>query len=148
MQNENQFYIDLAFNIANASYAERLKVGALIVKDSNIIAFGYNGTPAGFNNTCEVHSEDCSNEIITKPEVLHAESNAIAKCARSANSSDGATIYSTDSPCFECSKLIIQAGIIKVVFGREYRDKSGLKLLSEAGILIFNINQQIFAYDL
>lgn len=110
------------------SYCQRRKVGALIVKDKMIISDGYNGTPSGFENICEDENG------VTKPYVLHAEANAITKIARSNNNADGATLYVTDSPCIECSKLIIQAGIKRVVFSREYRLTDGVDLLKRAGI--------------
>ena len=110
------------------SYCQRRKVGALIVKDKMIISDGYNGTPSGFENICEDETG------VTKPYVLHAEANAITKIARSNNNADGATLYVTDSPCIECSKLIIQAGIKRVVYSREYRLTDGVDLLKRAGI--------------
>ena len=110
------------------SYCQRRKVGALIVKDKMIISDGYNGTPSGFENVCE----DDNN--VTKPYVLHAEANAITKIARSNNSSDGATMYVTASPCIECAKLIIQAGIKRVVYSEHYRLEDGIELLKRAGI--------------
>lgn len=113
---------------AENSYCRRRKVGAIIVKDKMIISDGYNGTPAGFENVCE----DDDNH--TKPYVLHAEANAITKVACSNNSSDGATLYVTSSPCIECSKLIIQAGIKRVVFAEVYRLTDGIELLRRAGI--------------
>lgn len=128
MINKHQFYMSLAQQIATASYAERNKVGALLEKDGNIIAFGYNGTPAGFDNKCEI------DENTTKPEVLHAESNAIAKCARSTQSAEGSTLYVTLSPCLECAKLIIQSGIKAVYYKDLYRTTNGLELLQQAGI--------------
>lgn len=130
---KHQFYMDLALVIALASHAERNKVGALLEKDGNIIAFGYNGTPAGFDNSCEEYQGNPI-KLVTKPEVLHAESNAIAKCAKSAHSSEGCTLYVTVSPCLECAKLIIQAGIKEVLFAEYYRDSAGLELLEKAGI--------------
>lgn len=114
---------------AENSYCQRRKVGALIVKDKMIISDGYNGTPAGFENVCE---DDESG--LTKPYVLHAEANAITKIARSGNCSDGATLYVTTSPCIECSKLIIQAGIKRVVYREKYRVTDGLDLLERAGV--------------
>ena len=110
------------------SYCNRRKVGALIVKNKMIISDGYNGTPAGFENVCE------DEHGITKPYVLHAEANAITKIARSNNSSEGATLYVTASPCIECAKLIIQAGIKRVVFAEKYRLEDGLELLKRANI--------------
>lgn len=123
-------YIEMAHVWAKNSYCERRQIGALIVKDRMIISDGYNGTPSGFENVCE--DEDGK----TKPYVLHAEANAITKVAKSNNSSDGATLYITDSPCVECAKLIIQAGIVRVVFDRKYRITDGLDLLERAGVLV------------
>ena len=110
------------------SYCTRRKVGALIVKDKMIISDGYNGTPSGFPNVCE------GDDGLTLPCVLHAEANAITKIARSGNNSDGATLYVTDAPCIECAKLIIQAGIVRVVYARSYRLTDGIDLLRQAGI--------------
>lgn len=121
-------YLRMAQIWAENSYCERRKVGAIIVKNSMIISDGFNGTPSGFENVCEDESGS------TKPYVLHAEANAITKVARSNNSSDGATLYITASPCMECSKLIIQAGIRRVVFHELYRLSDGLNLLQRAGI--------------
>ena len=113
---------------AENSYCNRRKVGCLVVKDKMIISDGYNGTPSGFENVCE----DKNN--VTKPYVLHAEANAITKLARSSNNSDNATLYVTASPCIECAKLIIQAGIKRVVYGEKYRISDGIELLARAGI--------------
>lgn len=121
-------YLRMAQIWAENSYCKRRQVGALVVKDKRIISDGYNGTPSGFENNCE----DAEN--ITKPYVLHAEANAITKLARSHNSSEGATIYITASPCIECSKLLIQAGIKRVVYGEKYRLEDGLRLLQKANI--------------
>ncbi len=121
-------YLRMASIWGENSYCERRKVGALIVKDKMIISDGYNGTPSGFENVCEDENN------VTKPYVLHAEANAITKIARSGNNSDGATLYVTDSPCIECAKLIIQAGIRRVVYSREYRLTDGVDLLRRAGI--------------
>lgn len=121
-------YLRMARIWAENSYCKRRKVGALVVKDKMIISDGYNGTPSGFENVCE----DDNN--LTKPYVLHAEANAITKLARSSNNSDGATLYVTASPCIECSKLIIQAGIKRVVYGEQYRLTDGLDLLRRAGV--------------
>ena len=115
------------------SKAERKQVGCLIVKNSQIISDGYNGTPHGFDNRCEF---DTRFGLETKPEVLHAETNAISKLAKSNQSSDGATIYITLCPCFDCSKLMIQAGIARVVYSESYRSTSGVELLEEAGIVV------------
>jgi len=127
----DQTYMRMAEELAKLSYAERKKVGCLIVKDTQIISEGFNGTPAGFNNSCEYY--DHLDEIYTKPEVLHAESNAITKLARSTNSSSESTVYVTLAPCYDCAKLIIQAGIKRVVYKEEYT-KNGLDLLHRAGI--------------
>lgn len=125
-------YMQNAYQFAELSYAERRKVGCVIVKDSQVISFGYNGTPHGFENTCEIDNT-------TKPEVLHAESNAIMKVAKSTMSCEGAELYTTTCPCFGCAKLIIQAGITKVYYTEEYRDMSGVELLGKAGIEVEQI---------
>lgn len=129
--NINSVYMNVAAEIAELSYAERKKVGCVIVKDASIISMGYNGTPVGFDNKCEITE---NGELITRLEVLHAESNAIAKVAKSPNCSDGADLYVTLSPCFECSKLIIQSGIKRVFYREQYRTNDGIKLLEKAGI--------------
>ena len=121
-------YLRMARIWSENSYCQRRRVGALIVKDKRIISDGYNGTPSGFENVCE------DEDHLTKPYVLHAEANAITKIARSNNNSDGSTLYVTDSPCVECSKLIIQAGIRRVVYAREYRLNDGIELLRRSGI--------------
>lgn len=121
-------YLRMSAIWAENSYCNRRKVGAIIVKDQMIISDGYNGTPAGFENICEDENG------ITKPYVLHAEANAITKVARSNNSSDGATLYVTASPCLECAKLIIQSGIKRVVYNELYRITDGIDLLVRAGI--------------
>jgi dCMP deaminase len=126
----DQRYMRMARIWAENSYCERRKVGALLVKDQMIISDGYNGTPSGFENNCEDENN------MSKPYVLHAEANAITKVARSHNSSDGATLYVTASPCMECAKLIIQSGIKRVVYGEEYRIMDGVKLLERAGIAV------------
>lgn len=130
----DQRYLRMAAIWAENSYCKRRKVGALIVKDKMIISDGYNGTPSGFENICE----DKNN--ITKPYVLHAEANAITKVAKSNNSSEDATLYVTSSPCMECSKLIIQAGIKRVVFTDNYRLSDGIDLLERAGIELIKID--------
>lgn len=121
-------YMRMAFIWAENSYCRRRKVGALLVKEKMIISDGYNGTPSGFENVCEDESG------VTKPYVLHAEANAITKVSRSNNSSEGATLYVTSSPCIECAKLIIQAGIKRVVYADSYRLSDGVELLQRAGI--------------
>lgn len=126
-------YLRMASIWSENSYCVRRKVGALIVKDKMIISDGYNGTPSGFPNVCE------SEEGFTFPYVLHAEANAITKVARSNNSSDGSTLYVTASPCMECSKLIIQSGIKRVVFSELYRITDGLDLLRQAGVEVVHM---------
>jgi dCMP deaminase len=121
-------YLRMARIWAENSYCVRRKVGALIVKERMIISDGYNGTPTGFENICE------DDDDRTKAYVLHAEANAITKVAQSSNSSKGATLYTTASPCLECAKLIIQSGIVKVVYGEQYRIADGIELLHRAGI--------------
>lgn len=150
-------YMQVAYQFAKLSYAERRKVGCVIVKDKQVISFGYNGTPHGFENECECHVKmdpDASvwldietieeewpltdqggrYKLTTKREVLHAESNAIMKVAKSTMSCDGAELYTTTCPCFDCAKLIIQSGIKKVYYTEDYRDMSGVELLKTAGI--------------
>ena len=126
-------YLEMAGIWAQNSYCKRAQVGALIVKEQMIISDGYNGTPAGFENVCE------DKDGITKPYVLHAEANAITKVAKSNNSSEGATLYITTSPCMECAKLIIQSGIKRVVYSDNYRKQDGVELLKRAGIEVFFI---------
>lgn len=127
-------YLKMADIWSQNSYCKRRKVGALLVKDKMIISDGYNGTPSGFENVCE----DDDNQ--TKSYVLHAEANAITKVAKSGNSSDGATLYVTSSPCLECSKLIIQAGIKRVVFTENYRLEDGINLLARANIEVKQVD--------
>ncbi len=121
-------YLQMAHIWAQNSYCKRRQVGALLVKDKMIISDGYNGTPSGFENICEDEQGN------TKPYVLHAEANAITKIAKSANSSKGATMYVTAAPCIECAKLIIQSGIVRVVYSDMYRLEDGKRLLEKAGI--------------
>ena len=127
-------YLRMARIWAENSYCQRRKVGALVVKDKMIISDGYNGTPSGFENVCE----DDNN--VTKPYVLHAEANAITKLARSSNNSHGSTLYVTAAPCIECSKLIIQAGIKRVVYGERYSLEDGINLLKRADIEVIYLN--------
>lgn len=122
-----ELYLDLAERVAQESYCLRLQVGAIIVKDGNIISFGYNGTPTGMPNKCE-------EQDVTFSYVLHAESNAITKACKSPISTEGATMYITHSCCLECAKLIIQSGIKQVYFINKYRDDSGIKLLQNCGV--------------
>lgn len=132
----DQRYLKMANIWAQNSYCKRRQVGALLVKDKMIISDGYNGTPSGFENICE----DVNNK--TKPYVLHAEANAITKVAKSNNSSEGATMYVTSSPCLECAKLIIQAGIKRVVFTDNYRLEDGIELLKRANIEVIQIESE------
>ncbi len=134
MSKFDRSYIEMASIWAKNSYCKRRQVGALLVKDNMIISDGYNGTPSGFENVCEDETG------ATKPYVLHAEANAITKVAKSGNSSAGATLYITASPCIECSKLIIQAGIRRVVYRDEYRLTDGVDLLRRAGIEVEKID--------
>ena len=129
-QRKDYLYMRMARVWAENSYCIRRQVGALMVKEQRIISDGYNGTPSGFENVCEDENN------VSKPYVLHAEANAISKVARSHNSSDGATLYVTASPCIECAKLIIQAGIQRVVYGELYRLTDGIDLLRRAGIAV------------
>lgn len=134
MEKFDHSYLQMAAIWAKNSYCKRRQVGALIVKDRMIISDGYNGTPSGFENICEDENG------VTKPYVLHAEANAITKVAKSGNSSRGATLYVTASPCLECAKLIIQAGITRVVYRDEYRLTDGVDLLKKAGIEVEKVD--------
>jgi dCMP deaminase len=127
-------YLRMAQIWAENSYCQRRKVGALIVKNKMIISDGYNGTPSGFENVCEDEAG------VTKPYVMHAEANAITKIARSNNSSEGSTMYVTASPCIECAKLIIQAGIKRVIYSEKYRLVDGLELLQKAGVEVIYLD--------
>ena len=129
-------YIRMARIWAENSFCKRRQVGGLLVKDKTIISDGYNGTPSGFPNVCEDDNDT------TFPYVLHAEANAIAKVAQSNNSSDGATLYVTASPCIECAKLIIQAGIKRVVYSEKYRLTDGIDLLERAGVKVVFLNEK------
>lgn len=137
----DQRYLQMAQIWARNSYCKRRQVGALIVKNKMIISDGYNGTPAGFENVCEDENN------ITLPYVLHAEANAITKVAKSNNSSENSTLYVTTSPCMECAKLIIQAGIGRVVYCNKYRITDGLELLMRAGIEIVYIDPENDIYE-
>ena len=133
----DQAYLKMAATWGQLSYCERKKVGALIVKDRMIISDGYNGTPSGFENVCE------DENYYTKWYVLHAEANAILKVAASTQSCKGATLYITLSPCKECSKLIHQSGIIRVVYSKEYKDTTGLEFLRKAGVSLDHVKIEI-----
>ena len=134
MEKFDSRYLEMAEVWAKNSYCKRRQVGAVIVKDRMIISDGYNGTPSGFENICEDENG------VTKPYVLHAEANAITKVAKSVNSSQGSTLYVTASPCLECSKLIIQSGIKRVVYRDEYRLTDGVDLLRRAGIEVEKVD--------
>ncbi|MEE4286932.1 MAG: dCMP deaminase family protein [Mariniphaga sp.] len=137
----DQRYLKMAMIWSQNSYCKRRQVGALIVKDKMIISDGYNGTPSGFENICEDENNN------TKPYVLHAEANAITKVAKSGNSSEGSTLYVTSSPCLECSKLIIQAGIKRVVFTESYRLEDGINLLKRAKIDVKQVELETLEND-
>jgi dCMP deaminase len=122
-------YMDTAYRFAQCSTAEKLQVGAVVVKDDRIISIGYNGTPPGWDNVCEVDGQ-------TKDEVYHAEANAITKLAKSTESGDGATMFCTHSPCIHCAKLIAQSGIKKVYFEEDYRSDQGIEFLKECGVKV------------
>ena len=138
-----KLYNNIAHEVAKMSHARRLQVGAVIVKDDRVISMGYNGMPAGWDNNCE--SEETEFDLVTKtrtgtgklttrPEVLHAESNAIAKLAKSSDSGSGADIFVTHAPCMECAKLIFQSGIRRVYYSSDYRDDSGIRFLKQSGV--------------
>ena len=132
-------YMKTAETFAELSHARRLHVGAIVVKDDRIISIGYNGMPAGWDNNCEYEvtaetGDDYETILKTRPEVLHAESNAIAKLAKSSDSGNGADLFVTHSPCIECAKLIYQSGIRRVYFGENYRDDAGIKFLKASGV--------------
>jgi dCMP deaminase len=127
-----KLYNNIAHEVAQMSHARRLQVGAVIVKDDRVISMGYNGMPAGWENNCETTLEDGT--LKTKPEVLHAESNALAKLARSTESGLGADLFVTHSPCLDCAKLIFQSGISRVWFSNDYRDDSGIRFLKASGV--------------
>lgn len=136
--------MDWAKRASELSHARRLHVGAVIVKDDTVISYGYNGMPAGWDNNCEIETINEINEkfvktLTTRPEVLHAESNAIAKLAKSTNSGSGADLFVTHSPCIECAKLIYQSGVRRVWFGENYRDDAGIKFLEKSGVEVTKV---------
>ena len=147
-------YMDVAERFAELSSARRLHVGAIVVKDDRIISIGYNGMPAGWDNNCEYEVEEFqteygvgsklvkTGELKTKPEVLHAESNAIAKLAKSNNSGLGADLFVTHMPCLDCAKIIYQSGISRVWYGANYRDDSGIKFLEKSGVEVKQIKEE------
>lgn len=135
-------YMDWAKRAAELSHAKRRKVGAVIVKDDSVISYGYNGMPAGWDNNCEfefTNPQTKVTELVTRREVLHAESNAVAKLARGHNSGVGADLFVTTAPCIDCAKLIYQAGISRVWFGSAYRDDAGVKFLEKSGVEVTQI---------
>jgi dCMP deaminase len=136
-------YMDVADRFSRLSSAKRLQVGAIVVKDDRIISIGYNGMPSGWDNNCEnvVQHSDDSTQLKTKPEVLHAESNAIAKLARSSESGDGATLFVTHQPCMECAKLIYQSGIKAVYYAHPYRLNDGLDFLQKSKINVTKVEK-------
>jgi dCMP deaminase len=137
-----QLYMDIARRVALMSHARRLQVGAIVVKEDRVISMGYNGMPAGWDNNCEdtiQHSDDTTS-LKTKPEVLHAESNAIAKLARSGESGLASDIFVTHAPCMDCAKLIYQAGVGRVWFSTSYRDSAGVDFLKASGIQVTQID--------
>lgn len=130
MKHNHRLFLDIAKRVAQESSATRLMVGAVIAKDGSLIEFGYNGTPPGWSNNCEVNNA-------TKPEVIHAEANCILKCAKLGKSVHGATLYLTHAPCFDCAKLILASGITGVWYDTDYRSMDGVRLLIEGGISVF-----------
>ena len=148
-----KLYMDWASRTAQLSHAKRLQVGAVIVKDDSVISYGYNGMPAGWDNNCEYEVEEFqteygvgsklvkTGELKTKPEVLHAESNAIAKLAKSNNSGLGADLFVTHMPCLDCAKLIYQSGISRVYYNENYRDDSGVRFLEKSGVEVKQIKK-------
>lgn len=144
-------YMDWAARAAQLSHAKRLQVGAVIVKDDSVISYGYNGMPAGWDNNCEMHptvvdpitfeTVKKTDILVTRPEVLHAESNAIAKLAKGHNSGRDADLFVTHSPCMECAKLILQSGVSRVYYGVQYRDDAGIEFLKKSGIEVVKIER-------
>lgn len=134
------YYMKIAEVTSDLSYARRLHVGAVIVKENKILATGYNGMPSGWENVCEYETSD---KLVTKPEVLHAETNAIAKVAQSTESSLGATLFCTHSPCIECAKLIYQSGISTIYYKNNYRDDQGINFLKLSGVNVHQYTNSI-----
>ncbi len=140
--------MDWALRLAKLSHARRLQVGAVIVKDDTVISYGYNGMPSGWDNNCEDEitvemDEKFVKALKTKPEVLHAESNAVSKLAKSSNSGLNADIFITHAPCIDCAKLILQSGIRRVYYGTQYRDDYGVKFLQTSGVEVTQIGNQV-----
>lgn len=141
-------YMDWALRLAKLSHARRLQVGAVIVKDDTVISYGYNGMPSGWDNNCEDEitvemDEKFVKTLKTKSEVLHAESNAVSKLAKSSNSGLNADIFITHAPCIDCAKLILQSGIRRVYYGTQYRDDYGVKFLQTSGVEVTQIGNQV-----
>lgn len=146
-------YIDFAHRVSQLSYARRLKVGAVIVKDDTVISYGYNGTPSGWDNNCEMHPKiadpqtleiiEKTDILVTKPEVLHAEMNSLMKLARGSNSGDGAVMFITHSPCMECAKGIYQSGIKHVYYRDQYRTNEGIEFLEKCGIDVTKVDENL-----
>jgi len=138
-----KLYMDWASRTAQLSHARRLQVGAVIVKDDSVISYGYNGMPAGWDNNCEelIYRIAAEPVLKTKPEVLHAESNAIAKLAKSTNSGLGADLFVTHMPCLDCAKLIYQSGIRSVYYSENYRDDAGVRFLEKSGVEVKQIRK-------
>lgn len=130
-------YMEIASSVSKLSSAKRLQVGAIVVKDDRVISMGYNGTPSGWDNTCE---DVINGELVTKPEVLHAEMNALAKLAKSSESGDSASLFVTHAPCMNCAKLIYQAGIKSVYYKNNYRDTSGKDFLNKLGVYVEEVD--------
>lgn len=130
-------YMEIASSVSKLSSAKRLQVGAIVVKDDRVISMGYNGTPSGWDNTCE---DIINGELVTKPEVLHAEMNALAKLAKSSESGDNASLFVTHAPCMNCAKLIYQAGIKSVYYKTNYRDTSGKDFLNKLGVYVEEVD--------
>jgi len=140
-------YMKVAETFAELSSARRLHVGAIVVKDDRIISIGYNGMPAGWDNNCEFefkHPQTKITELVTRAEVLHAETNAIAKLAKSTESGDGATLFITHAPCLDCAKLIYQSGISSVLYRNSYKSDDGINFLAKAGVSVEKLNNQEF----
>lgn len=139
-------YMDVAARFAALSSAVRLKVGAIVVKDNRIISIGYNGMPSGWDNNCEfefTHPQTKITELVTRPEVLHAETNAIAKLAQSSESGQGATLFVTHAPCLDCAKLVYQSGISSVYYRNQYRNTDGIDFLKKANIEVIHYDKDI-----
>lgn len=135
----NQFYMDMADRVSQMSYAVRKKVGSVLVKNGNVISFGWNGMPAGWDNNCEfeyINPQTNVTELVTRPEVLHSEMNTILKIAKGPNSAEGATLYTTLAPCIDCAKAIYQSGVSEVIYDSEYKDDSGVMFLKKCGVKI------------